>query len=59
MALLENVKKVLAGSATDTITASEARDIVLLASGASAVGAGMYTRSRATDGKPPIMKFLF
>lgn len=59
MTLLENVTTVLKGSTEETLTANEARNVVLAASAASAIGAGMYTRSRATDGKPPIMKFLF
>lgn len=59
MTLLDNVTKVLKGDAVETVTAKEARDVVLVASAASAVGAGMFTRSRAAAGKEPIMKILF
>lgn len=59
MTLLDNVTKVLKGSAEETLTANEARNVVLVASAASAIGAGMYTRSRVADGKQPIMKYLF
>lgn len=59
MTLLDNVTKVLKGDTVATVTAKEARDVVLVASAASAVGAGMFTRSRAAAGKEPIMKILF
>lgn len=57
--IISTLGTVLKGGSDVTISANDARTLVLGSAVVGAVGGGMYTRKRAAAGKDPILKILF
>lgn len=57
--VFSNTFNVVLAKEGETIATTEARQVLLLACGATAIASSMYTRKRANAGKPPFLKVVF